>query len=321
MRLVFVGAVEGSYRALEALLEAEAEVVKIFTLDLKYSGRHSDFADLRPLAARFRVPLSGINNINQAEVVEDIKACNPDYILVIGWSQILKKPLLGIPDQGVIGFHPALLPKNRGRAALPWLILQGEQEGGATLFYVDEGMDTGDIICQHRFEVAQNETARTLYNKVVGALVTMIEEITPGLRSGLLPHIPQDHSKATYTAKRTWKDGLIDWRQSACQIWTLIRAVSEPYPGAFTFYKGQRLTILEADLIEKANYVGIPGQVLRHENGGVLVQCSDGHIRISAVQEEGKTKMLAPKYFSRVHDLLGIDWLDLYEKMKKDMIR
>ncbi|MEZ4656450.1 MAG: methionyl-tRNA formyltransferase [Caldilineaceae bacterium] len=246
----------------------------------------------------------------------ELCALEPDYLLVIGWSQLIKSELLQLPRRGAIGFHPALLPENRGRAALPWVILRGLKRTGVSLFFLDEGMDSGDIICQQEIEVAPDETARTLYNKVSAAEQSLMRQIAPWIMQGKLLRRAQDHSQATYTAKRTARDGLIDWQQSAHQIWTLIRAVSDPYPGAFTFYRGRKLTIWSADLVSCANYVGVPGQVLRPEEDGVLVQCGAGHIRLRTVQEEGQAMRPAADYFTRVHDVLGIDWLALYEQMQ-----
>jgi len=314
VRLVLVGAVEGSRQALEALLEAGCNVVYVFTLAPEYARRHSDFADLRPLCEGFGVPMSGINNINEPEVLEQLRTLDPDYLLVLGWSQIVKPELLRLPRRGAIGFHPALLPEGRGRAALPWTILLGLKRSGCTLFFMDEGMDSGDIICQQAFDIAPDETAQTLYRKVTSTLRVMIAEIAPGLSRGELPRRRQDHAHATYTAKRTGRDGLIDWQQPAHKVWTLIRAVGAPYPGAFTFYRQRRLIVWEADLVPRANYVGVVGQVLRSEPGGVLMQCGEGYLRLVTVQEEGQAMMAATQYFTRVHDVLGVDWLTLYEQ-------
>lgn len=318
MRLIFVGAVEGSYYSLERLLKGGANILRIYTLGQKHSVRHSDFKDLTPLSAQFNVPISYINNINEPEVIKSIQDLKPDYILILGWSQLVKQILLEIPSRGVIGFHPAVLPINRGRAALPWVILRREQTAGASLFFIDEGMDSGDIICQREFNVSPTETARTLYDKIIQAQLDMISEILPALKNGSLKGVPQNHSRATYTAKRVKNDGFIDWKQSADDIWTLIRAVSEPYPGAFTFYKGKRLIIWSVDFLASANYVGVPGQILRREEeGGVLVQCGTGYVLLRTVQEEGDEKIAAEKYFTRVHDILGIDWLDILSSLQQ----
>lgn len=318
MRYVFVGAVEGSYHALEELLSQGANVVGIFTLAPEYAHRHSDFADLRPLSLKYQIPLWGINNINTPHVIAQMQRLKPDYIFVIGWSQIVRPPILTIPTQACIGFHPSLLPQNRGRAVIPWTILQGLRTSGATLFYLDEGLDSGDILIQKAFPVDPDETARTLYNKVIKTLRDMIREALPLLESGSPPRQPQDHSKATYCAKRTPADGLIDWQQPARQVWTLIRAVGEPYPGAFTFHRGRKLTVWEAAYLGPAPYYGLPGQIQAISHEGVVVQCGDGeHILLLTVQPEGEERCPATKYFTKVHEILGIDWLSLYQQFRQ----
>jgi len=318
MRCVFVGAVEGSYHALEEMLSQGANVVGIFTLAPEYASRHSDFADLSPLAQQYQVPLWGINNINDPEIVAQMQTLEPDYIFIIGWSQIVKRTVLELPTQACIGFHPALLPQNRGRAVLPWTILQGLRRSGATLFYLDEGVDSGDILIQKAFDVDPDETARTLYNKVIAALRGMMREVLPLLEGGNPPRHPQDYSKATYCAKRTPADGLIGWQQPAKQIWTLIRAVGAPYPGAFTFHRGRNLIVWEAGLAGSAPYCGLPGQVQAINQDGVLVQCGDGkHILLHTVQAEGEDRCPAAECFTKVHEVLGIDWLSVYQQVRE----
>lgn len=313
MRCVFIGSVEGSYQALEEMLLRGANVVGVFTLAPEYGFRHSDFADLRPLAKQHDVLLWDVDSINNPEVMVKMRDLEPDYIFVIGWSQIVKRAVLELPTQACIGFHPALLPQNRGRAVIPWTILQGLHCSGATLFYLDAGMDTGDILIQKAFAVEPDETARTLYSKVTTVLREMIREALPLLENGNLPRYPQDHSKASYCARRTLADGLIDWKQPAEQVWTLIRAVSAPYPGAFTAHRGRRLIIWEATYMPAAPYCGLPGQIQAIGQDGVLVQCGDGkHVLLRTVQAEGEEIRLAADYFTGVHEVLGIDWLAVY---------
>jgi methionyl-tRNA formyltransferase len=261
--------------------------------------------------------LTRVNNINQPQVVASIRNSDPDYLLVIGWSQIVKAELLEIPRYGAVGFHPALLPENRGRAALPWVILRDLPQTGATLFHMDEGMDSGDIIIQRAIDVDPDETARSLYDKVANCLVDMMTEIAPFfINDQPLPGIPQDHGRATFTAKRTPKDGLIDWNETAEKVWTLIRAVSEPYPGAFTFYRDRQLTIWKAELVPDASYIGVPGQILQVDPKGALIQCGEGHVRLREVQEEQQQAADAADYFKKVHETLGIDWLALYKQFR-----
>ena len=162
MNLVFVGAVASSRVALEILLKRGVPVSLVVTLDKRFAKRHSDFEDLEPLCRQWDVPLLGVDKTNDPAVVSRIAACRPDYLFVIGWSQIVGPELLALPSRGALGYHPALLPENRGRAAIPWSILSGQDRTGSTLFFLDEGMDSGDIVYQREVPIAADETAASL---------------------------------------------------------------------------------------------------------------------------------------------------------------
>jgi methionyl-tRNA formyltransferase len=316
MQTVLVGAVESSAATLEALVRHAVPPAAVFTLPLSLAHRHSDFVDLRPIAAQFGVPVVEVRNVNDPESLARLRDLQPRHVFVVGWSQICRREFLETPSHGAIGFHPALLPADRGRAVIPWTILKRRTETGTTLFWMDEGMDSGDIIRQVRVEVARDETAATLYAKHIDALRRMLDVVIPQLRHDEAPHIKQDHSRATYCAKRTPADGLIDWRASADDVWTHIRAVGDPYPGAFTFSQGRKLFVWEADYVGEAPYVGLPGQAQKVSEDGALMQCGDGkHVLLRTVQLEGEERT-SPKGVIRNHACLGIDWVEIIESLK-----
>jgi len=318
MKFILIGAVRSTQIALETFVESSLKPVALVTLPLTKSYRHSDFVDLRPLAYKYNIPIIETLNINDFEILKMIKSYKPDYMFVIGWSQILNKEVLKLPSKGTIGYHPAPLPKNRGRAVIPWTILQDEKETGSTLFWMDEGVDSGDILLQRNFPVDSNETAKTLYEKHLKVLREMLSEALPLLINDRAPRIPQDHTKATYCAKRTPVDGYINWDLPAKNIWTLIRATTEPYPGAFTFYKGKKLIIWDADYIGEAPYCGIPGQIQAFDGTSAIVKCGDGnHILIKIVQIEGEEKNF-PKNIFKIHEKLGVDFVNLYLHFLKE---
>jgi methionyl-tRNA formyltransferase len=182
---------------------------------------------------------------------------------------------------------------------------------------MDEGLDSGDILVQERFPVAPDETAATLYQKQGRALRAMLEQAVLLLRSGTAPRIPQNHSRATYCAKRTPDDGLIDWGAPAHQVWTLIRAVGDPYPGAFTYHRQSRVVVQAADYVGEGSYTGLPGQVQAVLESGAVVQCGDGrHVLLRTVQREGEERMPAGKVFKN-HERLGIDWVGLLSVLQR----
>ncbi|WEX89795.1 formyltransferase family protein [Sinorhizobium garamanticum] len=284
MRIVFVGAVEGSSIALDALIRAGRAPSLTITLPPEAAARHSDFVDISGPARAAGSAVHYTTNINAAQTLEAMAAVAPDLTLVIGWSQICKQPFRDIAAKGTIGFHPAALPRLRGRAVIPWTILRQEDTTGSTLFWLDDGVDSGPIALQRLFAVAPDETARSLYAKHTANLAEMVVQAVGLVETGDAPRAVQDHTQASYCAKRTAEDGLIDWRSPAASVLRLIRAVGEPYPGAFTFQSGEKVRIDAATAFDnRGRYIGLPGQVQTHTEHGFVVLCGDDQcIEVSA---------------------------------------
>lgn len=312
MRTVLVGAVESTRVALQAMAESGHPPAALLTLPPDRSRRHSDYVHLRPLAQSLGVRVIDAPDVNTPDALAAMAAVAPHHVLVIGWSQICRDDFLAVPTGGAIGYHPALLPENRGRAVIPWTLLQGARETGSTLFWLDQGMDSGDIAAQERIDVAEDETAATLYAKHMDALRRMLTELMPRLAAGTAPRLPQDHSRATFCARRTAADGWIDWTRPADDVWTLVRASGDPYPGAFTVQGGEKLVVWAADRVRDDRYWGLPGQVQAMDELGVLVQCGDrGHVRLRVVQRGDGERVDARKVL-RMHEKLGMDGAALF---------
>ncbi len=314
MRVILIGAVESTKITLNVMINKNIKPLLI-TLPHYYSYRHSDFVDLREICKENNIEIVETPNINSKDTIDIIKKYNPDYLFVIGWSQIVNNEILIIPKRGSIGFHPAPLPKNRGRGVIPWTILQKSKITGTTLFWLDEGVDSGDIFIQKKFPVEPNETAKTLYKKHSEILLDLLYEAFKLIEENNTPRIPQDHSQATYCAKRTPEDGFINWYLPADEIWTLIRAVTEPYPGAFTFYNEKKLIIWEADYIGDSPYCGLPGQIQKISDSGIFVSCGDGKILLlKNMQLENNNERILQYGLFKLHDKLGINWIKFYQK-------
>ncbi|MEN7538019.1 methionyl-tRNA formyltransferase [Aurantiacibacter flavus] len=286
MRTALVGAVEGSLWALRAMIDAGCPPVVVATLAPELSKRHSDFVDLAPLAREHGIRVVHVRNINEPEAIAAIGAEAPDYIFVVGWSQICGPEFRQLAPERVIGYHPTALPRMRGRAALPWTILNDEKITGGTLFWVDEGVDSGDILEQRFFHIAPRETARSLYDKHMQALDAMIRASIASLASGAPPHTKQDETCATYAARRGPEDGRIDWTASADAIDRLIRAVGEPYPGAFTSHAGKRLVIWRAFPMADHDHHAMAGQVVRVCDEHFDVVTGNGVLRVEEWEGE-----------------------------------
>lgn len=280
MRIALVGAVEGSLWALRAMIDEGHVPAVVVTLEKELSKRHSDFVDLEPLAREHDIPVVRVRSINDPESVAAVRAESPEYIYIVGWSQICGPEFMQLAPDRAIGYHPTALPRMRGRAAQPWTILNDEKITGGSLFWVDEGVDTGDILEQRFFHVAPRETARTLYDKHMAALDSMIRASLASLATGSPPRQPQDETCATYVARRRPEDGRIDWSSPAKDIDRLIRAVTRPYPGAFTTYAKKQLVIWEADYSDDHQHQGVIGQVVNVSEDGFHVVTGDGLLRV-----------------------------------------
>ncbi len=277
MKTIFVGAVDGSRAALSALINAGLPPMLVVTLPTVKASRHSDFADLATLAEASGIQVHLTVDINHEATLLTLRECDPDLILVIGWSQICQDAFRKIPRLGSIGFHPAALPKYRGRAVIPWTILLDEKESGSSFFWLDAGTDSGPLVLQKVFPVSARETAASLYRKQIENLESMTPEVVRLVRSGNPPRIEQDHGQAIYCAKRTPEDGLIDWAQPAEFVERFVRAVGAPYPGAFCFYDENHLHIDKAEIFpDSGRFVGLTGQVQTHTSRGFVVRCGDG---------------------------------------------
>ena len=283
MRIVFVGAVEFSRHCLKEVLNSGGNVVGVLTLPEEQTGRHSDFADLSDITARYGMPVYKLDKkINTPENTELMRSMHPDIVFVFGWSQLISKEILDIPSLGCIGTHPALLPRNRGRHPLIWALVEGLEESGLTFFYMDEGTDSGDIIWQKPFPITLQDDASSLYEKMKVLASEAIREFLPQLEQGTAPRIPQDHSRATYWRQRTEKDGEIDWFAPTLESYNLIRALAKPYVGAHTYVGGCTIVVwcagLPQDTLPTYAEDMEPGTVIASKDGALHVRTGDGYL-------------------------------------------
>lgn len=286
-RILFVGAVEEGHRCLEQLVARGEQFVGIVSLQDSLAATTSGAVPFEDLARAAACPLIKVNDLNAAPNVAQVEALRPDLILVIGWTRLLGTALLRLPRLGAVGFHASLLPRYRGRAPVNWAIINGETETGNTMFFLDEGVDTGDIIAQRRIRIDEADTCATLYHKVADAALVMLEEHLPALKRGNAPRRPQDHALATVMPKRRPEDGVVDWRRSARQLYNWVRALTHPYPGAFSSLEGRRLFIWEAREAGPDNAAASPGAIRGASGEDLLVSSASGLLALRRVQWEG----------------------------------
>jgi methionyl-tRNA formyltransferase len=281
MRIVFIGCVEFSHIMLKHLLSSvpDAEVIGVVTR--KQSAFNSDFHSLEDIALSAQIPLFFAEGNNQVEIVEWMKKLHPDIAYCFGWSYLLGSQLLNIPRLGILGYHPAALPQNRGRHPIIWALVLGLSETASTFFFMDEGADSGDILSQNIVRIDPNDAAADLYNKLIIVAKNQVNEFTAQLSTNNYHRIPQDNSIANYWRKRKKSDGQIDWRISACTINNLVRALAKPYPGAHCLHNDCEIKIWKSEIVDSHNYINIePGKVIKVEGKDILVKCGDGLLKL-----------------------------------------
>jgi methionyl-tRNA formyltransferase len=287
MKIVYISYDNDGYLCLKEILRMGCDVTAVFTLAddlMAKTVNHHAFDDL---AAQYGLPLYKVRNINSSIHVKAIEQINPDIIYVLGWSQLISKPILDIPKLGCIGVHPTLLPANRGRAPIPWAIINGLKKSGVTLFYMDEGVDSGDIVAQREFTIEYKDNAQTVSDKVSRLQLEIVEDTWQLFEYGWAKRIPQDHSKANYWPKRTPNAGKIDWNKTNDELYNWVRGLTHPYPGAFTYFNTTKLFVWEAEPMRK-NTKHHPGTITEVRNHGMVVQTGKGCLLLKRLQLDGQ---------------------------------
>lgn len=276
-RIAFVGCHQEGKECLKEILEVGGNVVAIFTFTDEVAQKTSGAVSFEDIADQYAIPLYKVKNTNTPEAIALIRQINPEVVFVIGWTRLICKEVLEIPKYGCIGMHASMLPKFRGRAPVNWALIHNESAGGNTTILLDEGVDTGKIVAQKGFPITLSDTCETVYHKVANAGRAMLHEIVPMLnRQGQLPYTIQNHTEASLMPKRRPEDGIIDWNKPALDLFNWVRALTHPYPGAFTYFQGRKLFIWEARI---AHFPMLPfseyGQINKKEPG-TIVLLSDG---------------------------------------------
>jgi len=270
--------VQFSEKALAKLIEIQADVAGVCTLEK--SSFNADHVDLAPLCRKKNIPVKYVNDINSSESIDWIKAHAPDVVFCLGWSRLLKTELLNLAPLGVVGYHPAKLPKNRGRHPLIWALVLGLDKTASTFFFMDAGADSGDILSQRLITISENDNAGILYERMTEAALEQIEEFVPALALGNYQRFPQDHSEASYWRKRGNKDGQIDWRMTARSIHNLVCGLTKPYIGAHFELDGEIIKVWKTRVVENSKKNIEPGKVLIADENGIVVKAGEDSVRL-----------------------------------------
>ncbi len=298
--IVFMGTPDFAIPTLESILESGNSIVGVVTQPDRPRGRGKK---LMPSPVKKWALEKGINvyqpeNINTTEVVEELKSLEPDLIVTAAFGQIVSKEVLDIPPLGCINVHASILPKYRGASPIQQAIIDGEDETGITIMYMDEGMDTGDIILQKYTSIDPEENAGSLHDRLAILGGQAIVEALELFREGKVEGTPQDNTMATYCKKIDKSWGEIDWNNGKEELKNLVRGLT-PWPGCFTFYEDERLKIWKIDILDTKLMKKVPvaGEiVISDEKNGLVVGCGDGFVRLTCIQGEGGKAMKDTEY-------------------------
>lgn len=292
LRYAWVGFHAEGLPALEALLAGGVPIRDVFTLRADLAAKRSGGVDYRALCTRHGIALHEIVNINDAAATAQLTEAAPDVVFVIGWHQLVSEATLKLARLGMIGAHASLLPHNRGSAPVNWALIRGEKESGNSLFWLAPDVDAGDLIDQVRFPITPYDTCATLYARVALSNREMLLRLVPRLEAGEVPRDPQPVAEEPVLPRRRPADGALDWRQSGHAVYNFIRALTHPYPGAFSSMEGQRWRLWQAAWPTGLGSDDPPGTVLGpvvspvDEACGQLVACAEGSVVLLEVEGE-----------------------------------
>ena len=303
---IFIGGRRHGQLLLTTLFERGHRPVFTYILEEDPHEHEKHSTEIAALCVAHGVSYKVTKKVGMTEVSR-ISALRPNLIAVMGWRTIIPADVLAIPKLGAVALHDSLLPRYRGFAPINWAIINGEHETGVSLFYLDEGVDSGPVIAQQRIGIGPDDTGADVYEMVTTASVALMSEYIPLLARARQPAEAQDPTEATFTCSRTPEDGRIDWSAPTRAVYDLVRALAFPYPGAFTTLEGRRLVVWNARPVQPApTYAGrVPGRVVALGADGVDVLTADGVLRLLEVQLEGHERRPAGELIRSVRATLG----------------
>lgn len=277
------------YRCIQELLRQGAVISLIFTHE-DSPAEEIWFQSVRELADSKGIPCL-TTDINLPENIERLRALAPDFIFSFYYRNMIAAPVLDIPRLGALNLHGSHLPRYRGRVPVNWAVINGETETGATLHHMALKPDAGDMVDQERVGIDFTDTAHDVFVKVTDAAVRVLSRAWPLLRDGQARRIPMDLSSGSYYGGRKPADGQIRWNKSALELYNLIRGVTHPYPGAFTYCGGAKVYIWQGWPTDGS---GEPGRIVSHNP--LLVGTGDGLLELRMLQLEGEPEVTAQTF-------------------------
>ena len=273
-------------RALAGLLARGEHVRAVVTHD-DAPGEGDWFESVADLARAHGLPVLTPASPNEPAIFERLAALEADVFVSVYYRKILGASLLALPRVAAVNLHGSLLPAYRGRAPLNWVLVNGETRTGVTLHHMTVDADAGDIVAQEPIDILPDDTALTLYGRMVKVGVDLLFEWYPAVRAGTAPRRPQDPTRATVVGRRRPEDGRVSWTWPASRIANMIRAVTHPYPGAFVGDGDARLYLWEGAATTDTSAACAPGTITDVGAGYVTVATGQGSLRLLRVQSAG----------------------------------
>ena len=287
MRILFMGTPEIAAASLQALLSAGHEVCGVFTREDKPVGRKQVLTarPVKALALQAGLPVFQPRTLRTGEAEAQIRALAPELVVVVAYGRILPPEILSIPPKGCINLHVSLLPKYRGAAPVQWAVINGEAETGVSIMYLDEGLDTGDILKVAPVEIGPEETSGELFQRISALGAATLVEAVAGIAAGSAVRAPQDHEKATQAPPLTKELARFEFDRPAGALHNLIRGMN-PWPAAYFEREGKKVKVLRSRVAAGS---GAPGTVLAARP--LVVACAEGALELTEVVPEGKKPM------------------------------
>jgi methionyl-tRNA formyltransferase len=278
-RVLFMGNHNIGHDALRELLDCKAEVAAVFAHPDTNDPRHTWYRSVKQLAIEREVPVYQPQTLKDDKVTSIVRDLAPDLLLSVSYGRIIPPEILDISSIGAVNLHGSLLPDYRGRFCPIWAIVNDEQVTGMTLHFIDEGIDTGDIIAQAAIGIQDVDTGYSLYMRLCAAGLKLLSDTLPVLLQGSMPRKPQPHIGSYYSAM-TESDRRICWNKPTRSIYNLIRACFfPPYPSSYTFRRGAKVNILRATAVDVGSKAS-PGTIVATEDGCPIVRTGDGAISL-----------------------------------------
>ncbi len=283
MKLILFAHQNWGIKAINAFFDMKLDIAKVYTHSLDMDKHEKVWYDsIKNICNEKNIPVLECSKLTDFDI-DEIKLINPDLIFSVGWRRLLPKSIFSIPKFGVLNLHDSLIPNYRGFAPINWSIINGEKETGLTIHYIDEGIDTGDIILQKKININFEDTAFDVYNRLLDLSTELFQNVIHMIEKNMIqPQSQKTMSQGFFCSRRFPDDGKIDWKQDRVCIYNLIRALCDPYPNAFFIFNSEKYFVKNAKLIDD-DYRGPSGKICAIRDGGIIVTCGNSYVKNQAL--------------------------------------